>query len=255
MDQTTLTLPEAEKLLGETLAAHDRSPRTVETYTLMLDLFSRHLKLVCPDKTLDTVTPADIEAYQRYLVTERKVGFSSFNQATCALRFFYRTCLDKADWTIARMPYQRKRRVLPEILSPEEVAAIFDGLPQPQAQGAADDVLQRGAAPARDAGAAPQRHRQPAHGDPRRAGQGAQGPLRDALPDAARRAARLLEGLPARALALRGTGQGGAARPSTAEKVFTSAAGRAGIRKEVYVSLAASRFRDPPARGRHQHPS
>jgi site-specific recombinase XerD len=77
-------------------------------------------------KPLDAVVPEDIEAYQRYLVTERKVGFSSFNQATCALRLFYRECLGRADWTVARMPYQHKRRVLPEILSPEEVASVFD---------------------------------------------------------------------------------------------------------------------------------
>jgi site-specific recombinase XerD len=115
-----------EKLLADTLAAHGRSPRTQETYVLMLRLFARHLADRRTGKTVDTVTPEDVEAYQRYLVTERKWGFSSFNQSVCALRFFYKECLGKADWTIARMPYQRKRRVLPEILSPEEVAAIFD---------------------------------------------------------------------------------------------------------------------------------
>jgi integrase/recombinase XerD len=115
-----------EKLLAETLAAHGRSPRTQETYTLMLRLFGRYLDGARSDKTLEAVGPEDIEAYQRYLVKERKVGFSSFNQSTCALRFFYRTCLGKMDWTIARVPYQRKRRVLPEILSPEEIAAIFE---------------------------------------------------------------------------------------------------------------------------------
>ncbi len=115
---------EFEQLLADTLAAYGRSPRTQETYTLMLRLFGRYVA-----KPLDTVLAEDVEAYQRYLVTERKVGFSSFNQSTCALRFFYRECLGKADWTIARMPYQRKRRVLPEILSPEEVAAIFDACP------------------------------------------------------------------------------------------------------------------------------
>jgi site-specific recombinase XerD len=114
-----------EKLLADTLAAHGRSPRTQETYTLMLRLFGRYLDDRRIGKALDAVVPEDVEAYQRYLVTERKVGFSSFNQATCALRFFYRECLGKTDWTIARMPYQRKRRTLPEILSPEEVAAIF----------------------------------------------------------------------------------------------------------------------------------
>jgi site-specific recombinase XerD len=115
-----------EKLLADTLAAHGRSRRTQETYTLMLRLFGRYLDRAYTGRTLDAVGPEDVEAYQRHLVTERKVGFSSFNQSTCALRFFYRTCLGKTDWTVARMPYQRKRRSLPEILSPEEIAAIFD---------------------------------------------------------------------------------------------------------------------------------
>ena len=117
---------EFERLLADTLAAHGRSPRTQETYALMLRLFGRYLVERSVGKTLDTVVPEDVEAYQRHLVTVRKVGFSSFNQSTCALRFFYQTCLGKTDWTIARMPYQKKRRVLPEILSPEEIAAIFE---------------------------------------------------------------------------------------------------------------------------------
>ena len=115
-----------EKLLADTLAAHGRSPRTQETYTLMLRLFGRYLDKTYGGRTLDIVLPEDVETYQRYLVTERKVGFSSFNQATCALRFFYQTCLGKTDWTIARMPYQRKRRTLPEILSPEDLVAMFE---------------------------------------------------------------------------------------------------------------------------------
>jgi integrase/recombinase XerD len=112
---------EAEKLLTETLAGHGRTERTQETYALMLKLFARYV-----EKPLDDVVPQDIDDYQRYLVAERKVGFSSFNQAACALRFFYRECLGKKDWPIPRMPYQKKRAALPEILSPDEVAAIFD---------------------------------------------------------------------------------------------------------------------------------
>jgi len=110
-----------EKLLCDTLAARGRSVRTQETYGWMLKMFARFIK-----KPLDEVVPEDIQEYQRYLTRERKVGFSAFNQATCALRFFYKECLEKADWTIERMPYQRKRRVLPEILAAEEVAAIIE---------------------------------------------------------------------------------------------------------------------------------
>jgi len=109
-----------ETLLADTLAARDRSPRTQDTYVWMLRLFGRVVK-----KPLDQVVPEDIQEYQRYLTKERKVGFSTFNQTTCALRFFYRECLGK-EWDIKRMPYQRKRRNLPEILAPEEVTAILD---------------------------------------------------------------------------------------------------------------------------------
>ena len=109
-----------ESLLAETLDARGRSPRTQETYVWMLRLFGRFVA-----KPLDQATPEDVRAYQRHLTTERKVGFSSFNQTTCALRFFYRECLGK-DWNIERMPYQKKRRTLPEILAPEEVTAILD---------------------------------------------------------------------------------------------------------------------------------
>jgi site-specific recombinase XerD len=110
-----------ERLFVETLAAQDRSPRTQQTYAWMLSRFSAFI-----GKPLDQVEPEDIGSFQRYLIKERKVGFSSFNQATCALRFFYRHCLEKTDWVIPRMPFHRKRRVLPEILSPQEVADIFD---------------------------------------------------------------------------------------------------------------------------------
>jgi len=109
-----------ETLLAETLDARGRSPRTQETYVWMLRLFGRFVR-----KPVDQVTPDDIQAYQRHLTTERKVGFSTFNQTTCALRFFYRECLSQ-DWDIKRMPYQKKRRNLPEILAPEEVTAILD---------------------------------------------------------------------------------------------------------------------------------
>lgn len=114
-----------ETLLADTLTAHGRSPRTVATYTWMLRGFTKYLKAHLP-KSLDEVTPDDLATYQRYLVAERKVSFCTLNQTTCALRFFYRTCLGHADWDFSRMPLTRKRRTLPEILSPQEVADIFD---------------------------------------------------------------------------------------------------------------------------------
>lgn len=117
---------EFEKLLSETLAAHGRSPRTQLAYGFMLRGFDRYLEQHKVGRALDGVTAEDVGAYQRFLMSERKASFATFNQTTCALRFFYRTCLNRTDLAVERMPYQRKRRILPEILSPEDVIAIFD---------------------------------------------------------------------------------------------------------------------------------
>ena len=81
--------------------------------------------------------------------------------------------------------------------------AAARGKREPQAPGDADDRLRGGGA---RLGAVPSqggRHRLLAHDDPRRAGQGRQGPLHAALRAAARRAAPLLARLPAKALAVR----------------------------------------------------
>jgi integrase/recombinase XerD len=110
-----------EKQFADTLAVRGLSPRTQAVYVPMLREFARFI-----GKPLDTVVPEDLRIYQRHLAVERQVGFSHFNQATCALRLFFRECLGKTDWPFERIAFQRKRRILPEILSQEEVARIFD---------------------------------------------------------------------------------------------------------------------------------
>src|SRR6266571_2694581 len=49
-------------------------------------------------------------------------------QVVCALRVFSRQVLKK-DWAVEQIPYQRTGRRLPEILSPQEVAALFLATP------------------------------------------------------------------------------------------------------------------------------
>src|SRR3989304_2538015 len=76
----------------------------------------------------DQLTPEHIRQYQLYLTRDRQVSWPYFNQVVCALRFFYRQVLKK-DWAVAQLPYQRTGRKLPEILSPQEVAAVFRATP------------------------------------------------------------------------------------------------------------------------------
>lgn len=76
----------------------------------------------------DQLTPEHIRRYQLDLARDRHVSWPSFNQIVCALRFFYRHVLKK-DWAVAQIPYQRTGRTLPEILSPQEVTALFRAPP------------------------------------------------------------------------------------------------------------------------------
>jgi len=66
----------------------------------------------------------EIRAYQVYLVEERKVSWSTLNTAVCALRFVYRTTL-RRDWDIRHIPYARKEKPLPVVLSRSEAEALF----------------------------------------------------------------------------------------------------------------------------------
>ena len=224
---------EFEKLLADTLAAHGRSLRTQETYTLMLRLFGRYLAQAHVGKAVDKVVSEDVEAYQRHLVTERKVGFSSFNQSTCALRFFYRECLGKTDWPLARMPYQRKRRVLPEILSPEEVAAIFDACHNLKHKALLMTSYSGGLRLGETLGLVPgdiDSNRMMIRIEQGKGRKDRYVMLSKALLDSLREYWRAFR--PVRWL-FEGRTKGEPLSPSTAEKVFTAAAGRAGIRKGV----------------------
>jgi site-specific recombinase XerD len=78
-------------------------------------------------KPPDELTLEDIREYQVYLTEDRKVSWCYFNQAVCALRFFYSVTLQKG-WDITHIPYKKTGRRLPEVLSTEEVGALFDAL-------------------------------------------------------------------------------------------------------------------------------
>ena len=54
--------------------------------------------------------------------------WAGFNVAVCALRFFYGVTLEPTAM-VDRIPYARKRRQLPVILSANEVAQFFAAVP------------------------------------------------------------------------------------------------------------------------------
>ena len=72
----------------------------------------------------DQITLEEVNCYQLYLTKERQVAWSTFNQAVCALRFFFLVVL-RRNWNLQQFPYQKTRRRLPHVLSKQEVTSLL----------------------------------------------------------------------------------------------------------------------------------
>jgi integrase/recombinase XerD len=107
-------------LFDQTLATRGRALRTRKSYLEALNRFDRFVG----DVPLDEVSTEQLVEYQRHLAA-RGVSWSLFNGETCALRFFYRDHLGHRDWDYTRIPFQKRGRTLPVVLSPEEVESLF----------------------------------------------------------------------------------------------------------------------------------
>ena len=111
-------------LFNQALAAHGHALTTRKLYVGALRRFDEYVGEV----PIEDVVPERLVEYQRYLAS-LELGWSAFNFNTCALRFFYREYLGHHDWDYRRIPLQKHRRTLPDVLSPEDVKALFDATP------------------------------------------------------------------------------------------------------------------------------
>jgi site-specific recombinase XerD len=101
------------------LRLRNKSPRTIETYVLRVALFARHF-----GRSPELLGPEEVRAYQQHLLA-RQVSWSMFNQSVCALRFLYQVTLGRPD-LIRHLPFAKRPRTLPVVLSPEEVVRLLD---------------------------------------------------------------------------------------------------------------------------------
>jgi integrase/recombinase XerD len=104
------------------LTVRNRSLRTIETYVAQVAHFARHF-----GRSPELLGPEEIRQYQLYLVNERHVSWSYFNQAVCALRFLYHHTLGR-DWAVTHIPFPRQPRRLPVVLSQAEVRRFLDAI-------------------------------------------------------------------------------------------------------------------------------
>ena len=104
--------------MTEDLRLRNYSPRTVKTYVSVVASFAKHF-----NQSPARLGPEEIRAYQLHLI-ERKVSWSSFNQAVCALRLFYRLTLQRG-FVVESVPFAKVKKPLPTVLSVDEVRRLL----------------------------------------------------------------------------------------------------------------------------------
>jgi site-specific recombinase XerD len=113
--------PLRERMLAD-LRVRNYAPKTQRVYVQCVADFAMHFK-----PSPDDLGREEIREYLVYLVEQKKVSWSSFNQTASALRFFYRFTLGQ-EGLVPHIPYPRGERRLPTVLSPEEVRRVLDAL-------------------------------------------------------------------------------------------------------------------------------
>jgi integrase/recombinase XerD len=105
--------------MAEDMQLRNFSPKTIDAYTYHVGRFAEFL-----GSSPEHATPEDVRSFQLHLINERKVGWSSFNQAVCGLRFLFRTTYPRS-WAVSMVPFGRKPKTLPAVLSGEEVTRLL----------------------------------------------------------------------------------------------------------------------------------
>jgi integrase/recombinase XerD len=111
---TVPTMTPLRQRMIEDLQLRNYSSETVKAYVRYVALFAKHF-----GRSPEQLTPEHARQYQLHLL-RKKVSWSTFNQSVCALRFFYGTTLGRKT-DIPRLPFGKKPKRIPVVLSREEV--------------------------------------------------------------------------------------------------------------------------------------
>lgn len=107
------------KRMIDDMRIRNLSPDTIDGYTGAVARFAKHF-----GKSPDVLGPEHIREYQLHLRDQRKVEWSTFNVTVCALKFLYNVTLHR-DWDTRAIPFSKKEKKLPVILSTGEIRSFF----------------------------------------------------------------------------------------------------------------------------------
>src|SRR6202451_4443559 len=104
----------------EDLQIRHHSPTPIRLYLYAVREFAKHF-----GKPPDQLGAEQIREYQLFLIKDKQASQSTCVQLVCALRFLYTHTLHRKI-EMERIPFPRRERSLPLILSREEVRALLD---------------------------------------------------------------------------------------------------------------------------------
>jgi integrase/recombinase XerD len=110
--------PLRQQMIDE-MRRRNYSPRTISTYVRFVREFASYF-----NTSPDQLGVQEVRKFQLYLIDERRFAWGTFNQAVCALRFFYGQVLQREE-LVERIRYGKKPKRLPVVLSREEVRRLF----------------------------------------------------------------------------------------------------------------------------------
>ncbi len=114
---------EVTRRLAEDMMIRHLAETTIDAYTYHVRRFADFI-----DKPLAQATVEDVRTFQLYLIRDKKVAYSTFNQAVCALRFLY-THTITVPWPVVMVPFGKRPKTLPVVLSRHEIDRLIQCTP------------------------------------------------------------------------------------------------------------------------------
>ncbi|MFO0849955.1 MAG: site-specific integrase [Gemmataceae bacterium] len=109
------------------LRMRNLSPHTQDAYVRVVAQFAKHFH-----RSPDQLGREHIREYLLHLI-RRGRAWDTYNQARCALHFFYRVTLGK-DWPLEQVPCAKVPKRLPVVLSRDEVRQFLAAARRPKAR-------------------------------------------------------------------------------------------------------------------------
>ena len=112
-------MSELRQRMNDAMVLRGLAERTKETYLACVRALAMHY-----GRSPDTLDTEAIQAYLLHLITEKKLAYSSVNQAVCAIRFLFAVVLGRRD-AAYEIPMAKVPKRLPQILTRDEVGRLF----------------------------------------------------------------------------------------------------------------------------------